>query len=163
MTASGIAGFEREEWIRRVRTAVKQHNLTKALTIVTQEVFGGAPLPSSVSRFIPRRLVRPVALTGSGGSGVAYNTSDGNPEAVERLNNELLLLRASSSATSKQFLVTPINNDLFLWAVRLIYNPSEDFGRDLVEFYKKANSAPFSKIIRYLPRPTVLSRSHISL
>lgn len=147
MNGSGIAGFEREEWIRRLRTALKQHNSTKALTIVTQEIFGGAPLPSAISRFIPRRLSRPLAL--SSGNNVNYNTSGGNPEAVERLNNELLLLRATSSATSKQFLVTPINNDLFLWAVRLIYNPTEDFGRDLVAFYKKANGAPFSKIIRY--------------
>jgi hypothetical protein len=145
MNSSGVAGFEREEWVRRVRTALRQQNVSKALTIVTQEIFGGAPLPSAISRFVPRHIVRPLRQSSGG---VNYNTEGGSQEAVERLNNELLMLRASSSATARQFLVTPINNDLFLWAVRLIYNPASDFGKDLVAFYKKANGAPFSKIIR---------------
>ena len=145
MNGSGVAGFEREEWARRVRTALRQQNVSKALTIVTQEIFGGAPLPSSISRFVPRRLVRPIRQSSGG---VDYNTSGGSPEAVERLNNELLMLRASSSANARQFLVTPINNDLFLWAVRLIYSPTSDFGKDLVAFYKKANGGTFSKMIR---------------
>lgn len=145
MNGSGIAGFEREEWVRRVRTALRQQNVSKAMTIVTQEIYGGAPLPSAVSRFVPRRIIRPLRQSSGG---IDYNTSGGSPEAVERLNNELLILRASSSAHARQFLVNPINNDLFLWAVRLIYDSTSEFGKSLVEFYKKANAGPFSKIIR---------------
>ncbi len=145
MDISGTAGFERDEWIRRLRSALKQQNTNKAMTIVTTEIFGGAPLPSAISRFIPRHLLRPRYYTHTTDD---YNVSGGSPEAADRLMNELQLLRASSTNTAKQFVATPINNDLFLWGVRLLFEPSLSFSRDLVEFYKKANAAPYSKIIR---------------
>lgn len=146
MNGSGMASFERDEWIRRLRTALRQQNTARAFSIVVYEIFGSAAIPSTISRFTPHRLTRQ-SSTSPGDQ--PLNTAGGNAEAVERLNHELQLLRASSSATSKLFLVNQINNDMFLWTVRLLYDPSLPFAQDLVEFYKKANGSQFAKMIRY--------------
>lgn len=149
MISSGIARFEADEWIRRLRTAIRQQNFNKAFTIVVQEIFGGAPLPSAVSRFVPRRLAHTHAYNPHARTS-EFNTAGGTPQAVERLMNELQLLRASSSTTARQFVVNPINNDLFLWGVRLRYDASyPEFAQDLAEFYKRANKTQFSNIVRY--------------
>jgi hypothetical protein len=147
MRGSGIATFEQDEWIRRLRTAIRQQNMNKAFAIVLHEIFGGAPLPSAISRFIPRHLAHSHAYSPHPRT-ADLNTAGGSAEAAERLMNELQLLRASSSTTYRQFVVTPIGNDLFLWGIRLLYDPSLSFAKDLVDFYKQANGTEFSKIIR---------------
>jgi len=128
--------YEIDEWLRRVQVQVQRGDYKKALSIIQDDIMGGAQIPKSISQFFQkfRWRHRPVSPEKQEKT---YIETGGTQDATSRIRAELEQLKEMNTK-ELGFTAQPINSHLYHWHISLFgFGDHDSLGRDLTEWSLK--------------------------